>query len=226
MLAESAARACSSASSGVVSTYALSLGFNRSMRCRYARVSSSDETSRRRTAAAWSSADANGSMPANGADSHSWIWSTDRGFEVRRVLWRDGHQQPAAGLRVAQHQLLHLRGSAPLDLVAKGRVVAPTARRKKVALRQVVYAIQPRHAPQLDVRAAREVGQVTDEAVTGDVGGRRGFGLEHRPRGVSVERGHHLHGLPLDRRGAQAALDGGRDQPHAERFGQEQDIAG
>src|SRR6185312_14938845 len=153
MLAESAARACSSASSGVVSTYALSLGFSRSMRCRYARVSSSDETSRRRTAAAWSSADANGSMPANGADSHRRIWGTDRRLEIRCVLGRDGHQQSAAGLRVAEHQLLDLRGSAPIHLLTKGRVVAAAARRKEIALRQLAHSIHPRHALQRDLRA-------------------------------------------------------------------------
>src|SRR5260370_16526842 len=97
MLASSAALACSRASSGVVRTNALSLGLKRSMRSRYARVSSAEETSRRRTAAAWSRADANGSMPVNGADSHA--------RESRRVLFRNGDQEPAAALPVAEHDL-------------------------------------------------------------------------------------------------------------------------
>src|SRR3989442_16015336 len=100
MFASSAAFACSSASSGVLKTKAFSFGLMRSIRSRYARVSSVDETSRRRTAAAWSRADANGSMPVNGADS--------RARESRGVVGRNGDQEAAAGLRVAQHQLVEL----------------------------------------------------------------------------------------------------------------------
>src|SRR6266566_2436369 len=125
MLASSAAFACSRASSGVVKTNALSLGLMRSMRSRYARVSSVDETSRRRTAAAWSRADANGSMPVNGADSHA--------RESGRVLRRNGDEQAAAGLRVAQHELVELGDAAPVDLIAIGGEVAPASIRKQIA---------------------------------------------------------------------------------------------
>src|SRR5260370_29431299 len=107
MLASCAAFACSKASSGVVKTNALSLGLMRSMRSRHARVSSVDETSRRRTAAAWARADANGSMPVNGADSHP--------RESRGILFWNGDEEAAAGLRVAQHQLVELGDPVPLD---------------------------------------------------------------------------------------------------------------
>src|SRR6266849_2196553 len=98
MLASSAAFACSRASSGVIKTNAFSLGLRRSIRSRWARVSSVAETSRRRTAAAWSRADANGSMPANGADSHA--------RESREILFWNGDEEAAAGLRVAEHELV------------------------------------------------------------------------------------------------------------------------
>src|SRR4029077_17797683 len=100
MLASSAAFACSRASSGVVRTNALRRGLSFSMRWRYARVSSVEETSRRRTAAAWSSADANGSMPVNGADSDA--------RKSRTVLRRKGDEQATARLRVAKHHLVKL----------------------------------------------------------------------------------------------------------------------
>src|SRR5258708_27930825 len=100
MLAASAAFAWSRASSGVVRTNAFSLGLMRSIRSRYTRVSSVDETSRRRTAAAWSRADANGSMPVNGADSHA--------RESRGILFWNGDEEAAAGLRVAEHELVEL----------------------------------------------------------------------------------------------------------------------
>src|SRR4029077_16230951 len=100
MLASSAAFACWRASSGVVRTNALSLGLMCSMRSRYARVSSVDETSRRRTAAAWSRADANGSMPVNGADS--------RARESGCALRWNGDEQATACLRFAEHELVEL----------------------------------------------------------------------------------------------------------------------
>src|SRR5690242_17976049 len=136
MLASSAAFACSRASSGVVRTNALSLGLMRSMRSRYARVSSVDETSRRRTAAAWSRADANGSMPVNGADS--------RARESRRSLRWNGDQEAAAGLRITQHELVEFRDSVPVDLIAIGGEVAPASVRKQVAFGQVADAIHER----------------------------------------------------------------------------------
>src|SRR5258708_13566107 len=120
MLASSAALACSRASSGVVRTNALSLGLMRSMRSRYARVSSVDETSWRRTAAAWSRADANGSMPVNGADSHA----RESGGLVR---W-DGDQQPSPGLRAAEHDLVdppRLTPAHPLAAVGLSPASSP-----------------------------------------------------------------------------------------------------
>src|SRR5712691_6642328 len=137
MLASSAAFACSRASSGVVRTNALSLGFKRSMRSRYARVSSVDETSRRRTAAAWSRADANGSMPVNGADSHPW--------ESRGALFWKGDEEAAAGLRVAKHQLVELGDAAPVDLIAIGGVVSPASIREQIACRQIADAVHERN---------------------------------------------------------------------------------
>src|SRR5712692_2675551 len=108
---------------------ALSLGLNRSMRSRYARVSSVEETSRRRTAAAWSRADANGSMPANGADSHA----RESGGTLR---W-DGDQDAAA-----------------VDLIAICRVVSPASVGKQIPLRQVAHAIHERNRTKVDVGAA------------------------------------------------------------------------
>src|SRR6266851_4298322 len=137
MLASSAAFACTRASSGVVSTKALSLGLIRSMRSRYARVSSVDETSRRRTAAAWSRADANGSMPVNGADSHA--------RESRRALFWNGDEEAAAGLRVAEHELVELGDAAPVDLIAIGGMVATASIREQIAFRQVADSIHERN---------------------------------------------------------------------------------
>src|SRR5260370_1183973 len=97
------------------------------MRSRYARVSSIEETSRRRTAAAWSRADANGSMPVNGPDSHA--------RETRGVHFWNGDQEAAAGLRVAEHELVDLRQLTPVDLIAIGGKVAPASVREQIAIR-------------------------------------------------------------------------------------------
>src|SRR5260370_21002283 len=145
MLASSAAWACSRASWGVVKTNALSLGLMRSMRSRYARVSSVDETSWRRTAAAWSRADANGSMPVNGADSHA----RESGGLVR---W-DGYEEASAGLRVAEHELVDLRQPTPVDLIAVSGVVAPASIREQIAFRQVADAIHERNLAHVHVGA-------------------------------------------------------------------------
>src|SRR3982075_2828175 len=107
MFAASAAFACSSASSGVIRTYAFRVGLKRSMRSRYARESSIDETSRLRTAAAWSSADAKGSMPVNGAASGRGVGRRGNSApECRWVVGWDRDEQAGARLSVAQHQLV------------------------------------------------------------------------------------------------------------------------
>src|SRR5260370_22532999 len=123
MFASSAAFACSSASSGVVSTYALSLGLSFSMRAMYAFVSSMDDTSRRRTAAAWSSADANGSIAVNGADSGGRVWAgRQRALERLRMFRWDSDQQAAACLCVTEHEPVELGDAVPIHLVAIRRV--------------------------------------------------------------------------------------------------------
>src|SRR5258706_38176 len=217
MLAASAAFACSRASSGVVRTKALSLGLKRSMRSRYARVSSVEETSRRRTAAAWSRADANGSMAVNGADSHA--------RESRGALFWNGDQEATAGLRVAEHELVELRDAAPVDLIAMGGEVAPASVGKKITLRQVAHALHEGNRAQVDVGAAGQVGEVANEPIPGDVGGRGGSGLEHRFRRAAVEGGHYLDGEPLQGRRTEAALDRRRHQSRAERFGEEEHVS-
>src|SRR3982074_2997098 len=117
MFAASAAFACSSASSGVIRTYAFKVGLKRSMRSRYARVSSIDETSRLRTAAAWSSADAKGSLPVNGADSDRGVGRRGKSaLECRCVVRWDGDEKAAARLSVAQHQLVEFQDAPPPDL--------------------------------------------------------------------------------------------------------------
>src|SRR6267143_4741807 len=154
MLASSAALACSRASSGVVRTYALSRGLSFSMRSRYARVSSIDDTSRRRTAAAWSSADAYGSMAVNGADSGCRVGRRrHRGLECRSVLGRNRGENAAAGLGVAQHQLVQLWDATPIDLVTIGLVIAPASGRKEVALCEVANPIEEWHRTHFDVGA-------------------------------------------------------------------------
>src|SRR5216684_6651625 len=118
MLASSAAFACSRASSGVVKTNALRRGLSLSMRSMYARVSSVDETSRRRTAAAWSSADANGSMAVNGADSRGCVGRRGQcPLEGAGIVAWNCDDEAAAGLRVAQHELVELGNAAPIDLI-------------------------------------------------------------------------------------------------------------
>src|SRR5216683_6998031 len=172
MLASSAALACSRASSGVVRTNALSLELRRSIRSRYARVSSVDETSRRRTAAAWSSADANGSMAVNGADSRGLVGRRGkRALELGGILGRNRDQESAAGLGVAKHHLVQLGDATPIDLVAIGVVVAPASARKEIALRQLAHAIEEGDRPELDVGASDQIAHVSDQSVAGDIGG-------------------------------------------------------
>src|SRR3989442_5228520 len=133
MFASSAAFACSSASSGVLKTNAFSFGLKRSMRSRYARVSSVDETSRRRTAAAWSRADANRSMAVNGADS--------RARESGRALRRNRDQEAAARLRIAEHELVDLRYITPIDLVSIRGVIPPAPVWKQIPFGDVAHAV-------------------------------------------------------------------------------------
>src|SRR5438445_8192170 len=134
MFASSADFACSRASSGVMRTKAFSRGLKRSIRSRYARVSSVEETSRRRTAAAWSSADANGSMAVNGADSRGRVVRRGQ-LALERVgpCGRDGHEQAAARLSVTEHHLVDPGGAAPVHLVVIRLVVAPAPRWEEVA---------------------------------------------------------------------------------------------
>src|SRR6266567_3783675 len=198
MFAASAVFACSSASSGVVSTNALSFGFSRSMRCRYERVSSVDETSRRRTAAAWSRADANGSMTVNGADSGGRVWRGGQRLHERvRILRGDGDQQAAARLRVAEHHLVELGDAAPIDLVAIRVVVAPAAVREQVAPRELANAVEEWDRRQVDVSASGDVGEVADEPVPRDVGGGACARRHHRLGGGAVEGRHDRDRLAL-----------------------------
>src|SRR5260370_26602334 len=133
------------------------------MRSRYARVSSVEETSRRRTGAAWSSADANGSMTVNGADSGGRIRRRGQGaLEGGRVFNRNRHEQAAAGLRVAQHHLVQHCHVPPIDLVAIRIVVAAASAGKQVAFRKLTDAFEERDRAQLDVGASFEIGKVPD----------------------------------------------------------------
>src|SRR6266849_7640047 len=208
MFASSADFACSSASSGVVRTYALSVGLSRSIRSRYARVSSVDEISRRRTAAAWSSADANGSMPANGADSgHRVGRAGQRPFEGAGVIGWNRGEEATAGLRVAEHHLVELGGATPIDLIAIRLVVAAASRGKEVALRQLANPLEEWDRAQVDVGAAGEIGQVSDEPVARDVGGSGRARGDHRLRREAVEGRHDLDRLALQRRWAEPSLD-------------------
>src|SRR6266404_1759966 len=154
MFASSAAFACSSASSGVLKTKAFSFGLKRSMRSRYARVSSVDETSRRRTAAAWSRADANRSIAVNGANS--------RARESGRALRRNRDQKAAARLGIAEHELVDLRDAAPVDLVSIRGVVPTASVWKQIAFGEVAHAVHERNRVKLDVRAAGQVGEMPD----------------------------------------------------------------
>src|SRR3989442_4594761 len=170
MLASSAAFACSSASSGVVKTYALRRGLSFSMRSRYPRVSSVEETSRRRTAAAWSSADANGSMAVNGADSYRGVGrGGQRALKCRGVLGRNGGEDATAGLGVAEHQLVELLKAAPIDLVSECIVVVPASRGKEIPLCKVANPVEEWHRPQFDVRTSGQVAQVSDQSITRDL---------------------------------------------------------
>src|SRR5712692_4515656 len=226
ILASSAAFACSCASSGVARTYALRRGLSFSMRSMYARVSSVEETSRRRTAAAWSSADANGSIAVNGADSGGRVGRRRQGaLECGRVFGRNRHKQPAARLGVAEHYLVHARGVPPIDLVAVRIVVAAAPAGKKVAFCKLTDAFEEWDRAQLDVGAPREIGEVPDQAIASDVRGRGRARGEHRLGCLAIEGQHDLDHPPLEGRRADPALDGRRHQPGAERFGEEQNIA-
>src|ERR1700730_67443 len=188
MFASSASFACWSASSGVVRTYALRAGLKRSILSRYARVSSVEEISRRRTPAAWSSADANGSIAVNGADSDGSIGrGGHRALEHRRVLGWNRDQQAAARLRVAEHQLIDLRDVVPIDLVAIRVVIATASARKEIPLREVTHTIEERDRVQLDVGPAGEIREVADQPVAGDVRGCGRAGRDHRLGPLAVE---------------------------------------
>src|SRR5260370_16369197 len=118
------------------------------MRSRYARVSSVDETSRRRTGAAWSSADANGSMTVNGADSGGRVGRRGQGaLEGGCVFRRNRHEQATAGLGVAQHHLVQHDHVPPIDLVAIRIVVAAASAGKKCAFPPIIPPFAKRARP-------------------------------------------------------------------------------
>src|ERR1700687_645125 len=226
MLASSAAFACSRASSGVVSTYALRRGLTFSMRSIYARVSSVDETSRRRTAAAWSSADANGSIAVNGADSGCRVGRRGKGpLECARFFRRNRDQEAAARLCVAQHHLLQHCSVPPIDLIAVRIVVAAASTGKEVAFGELTDALEEWDRAQLGVGGAGESGKVADQPITGDVRGRGRARGDHGFGRLAVQHRHDLDHPPLEGRRAESTLDRSRDQPGAKRFGEEEDIA-
>ena len=91
-------------------------------------------------------------------------------------------------------------------------MVAPASRREQVTFRQLTHAIEERNCVEVDVGAAIDVGEVTDQAVTGDIGRRGRAGGDHRLRGQAVEGRHHRDRFTLQRRRAKPALDGRRHE--------------
>src|SRR5207247_10822379 len=61
------------------------------------------------------------------------------------AMRRNRDEQPAAGLRVAQHQLIDLGQPAPLDGVSIRAMVTTAARRKDVQVGELADAVQERH---------------------------------------------------------------------------------
>src|SRR5207248_6048535 len=121
--------------------------------------------------------------------------------------------------------LLALAETAPLDAVAKCGVVATAPVGEEVAFGEVADTLHEGHGVEVDVRATAQVGEVADEAVTGDVCRRARPDLDHELGGFAVEPGHHRDRFGLEVGWTETALDRGRDEAGAERFGEEQDVA-
>ena len=125
---------------------------------------------------------------------------------------RDGHEQAAARLRVTEHHLVDLGSATPVHLLAIRLVVAPAAGREQVALRQVAHAFEERNRTKVDVRATFQVGEVTDQPVTGDISRRGRACGDHRLGGQPIEGRHHGNRCAFEGRRAQPALDGRRHE--------------
>src|SRR6266446_5583117 len=105
-------------------------------------------------------------MAVNGADSGCCVGRGGHGgLECRSVLGRNRGKDAAAGLGVAEHQLVELRDAAPIDLVAIGLVIAPASGRKEVALCELANPIEEWHRTDFDVGAPGQVAQVSDQSV-------------------------------------------------------------
>src|SRR5438445_11650631 len=102
------------------------------------RVSSTELTSRRRIAAAWSRADANGSIAGHLPDTYSRIGSAGQRLLETAGLSR-GHadEQAAAGLGVTEQELVEHVEAVPIDLFPVSLVVPPRPAGKEVFFRQL-----------------------------------------------------------------------------------------
>src|SRR5437879_11572812 len=96
------------------------------------------------------------------------------------MVGRNRDQQAAAGLRIAEHQLVEVGDASPIDLVAIRLVVAPASIRKEVPLREVAYPFEERHGLEVDVSTARDVGEMPDQSISGDVRSRSRSPGQHR----------------------------------------------
>src|SRR5258708_28947984 len=95
------------------------------MRSRYMLTSSRAETSRRRTDAAWSRADANGSIRDDSYVDGRITGPGQQGFESGAPIRGDGDQQTPAGLGVAEQQALRLDQRSPVHPALHRLQVAP-----------------------------------------------------------------------------------------------------
>src|SRR5713226_6485188 len=147
-------------------------------------------------------------MPVNGADSGRRVaCAGHRLLERGGILRWNGGEEATAGLRVAEQQLVEVGGATPIDLIAIRLVVAAASRGKEVALRQLANPLEEWDRAQVDVGAAGEIRQVSDEPVAGNVGGRGRARGDHRLRREAVEGRHDLDRLALERRRTEPSLD-------------------
>eukprot|EP01137_Pigoraptor_chileana_P023878 Opistho-2@7252 len=143
---------------------------------------------------------------------------------------RAGHEQAAAGLRVAEQGLVNrLQAGAQAHLVAVGGPVAARGAGHHARRGEFTHALDHGHTRHVEAhrggRAARHLQHVAGQAEAGDVGERvHAFnGGQVRSRGVELRGvGDHLR-IALGRQ--RVLLQRGREHAHADRLAQDQAVA-
>jgi len=134
------------------------------------------------------------------------------------------HEQAAGGLRVGQygaHRIVHILVKA--HVLLEMRHIGERASRNVLPPSIVESSRKQRHGVHMDpgrhAGDSAELGEMPEQSVSGDIGGRVGTGLHHRNRSLPIERRHPSYGLAQMRIKYGPDLEGSGDEAGSDRFG-------